>query len=168
MLLLDNHTIVLAASDVTDFVACGHLAGQKLAITRGERGKPRKADDPHLELMRRRGDAHEREQLKRLSEACGGHADLSTDHGPVRSLADLERAAEATADAMRTGAPLIYQATLFDGRWQGRVDFLRRIEAPSGLGSYAYEVVDTKLARRVKPAFVHQLSLYARLAGALQ
>lgn len=168
MLRLDNHTIVLAASDVTDFVACGHLTAQKLAIARGERGKPRKAEDPHLELMRRRGDAHEREQLQRLSDACGGHVDLSSDDGPLRSLADLERAAGATADAMRVGAPLIYQATLFDGRWQGRVDFLRRIEAPSGLGSYAYEVVDTKLARRVKPAFVHQLTLYARLAGAVQ
>lgn len=59
MLLLDDHTIVLAASDVTDFVACEYLAGQKVAIGRGERGKPRRAEDPHLELMRRRGDAHE-------------------------------------------------------------------------------------------------------------
>jgi predicted RecB family nuclease len=168
MLLLDDHTIVLAASDVTDFVACGHLAGQKLATARGERGKPRKAEDPHLELMRRRGDTHEREQMQRLSEACGGHVDLSSDEDPLGSLVDLERANGATADAMRAGAPLIYQATLFDGRWQGRADFLRRIEAPSALGDHAYEVVDTKLARRVKPAFVHQLSLYARLTGAVQ
>ena len=33
---------------------------------------------------------------------------------------------------MRAGAPLIYQAQLFDGRWQGRLDFLRRIEMRVG------------------------------------
>ena len=57
------------------------------------------------------------------------------------------------------GAALIYQPTFFDGRWMGRADFLRR----AGDG---YEVLDTKLARAVKPAMVHQLALYARLAGA--
>jgi len=167
MLLLDDDTLVLAASDVTDFVACGHLVAQKLAIVRGERSKPGYADDPHLELMRRRGDAHEREQLELLSAECGGHVDLSE---AVRSSSrdGVERAAEATVSAMREGVPLIFQATFFDGRWQGRTDFLRRIDAPSALGDYAYEVLDTKLARHVKPAVVHQLSLYARLLGQVQ
>ena len=59
---------------------------------------------------------------------------------------------------MRDGVALIFQALLFDGRWQGRIDFLRRVEIPSALGGRAYEVVDTKLARRVKPSVVHQLS----------
>ena len=66
---------------------------------------------------------------------------------------------------MREGAPLIYQAQFFDGRWQGRADFLRRLPAPSDLGDHAYEVLDTKLARQVKPQVVHQLSLYSRLLG---
>ena len=30
---------------------------------------------------------------------------------------------------MRDGAPLIYQAQFFDGHWQGRADFLRRVAA---------------------------------------
>ena len=65
---------------------------------------------------------------------------------------------------MRSGVPLIYQATFFDGRWQGRTDFLRRIEiAIRASAPYAYEVVDTKLARDVKPYVVHQLCLYNRL-----
>ena len=69
---------------------------------------------------------------------------------------------------MRDGAPLIFQAQLFDGRWQGRTDFLRRIDAPSDLGDHAYEVLDTKLARQVKPAVVHQLALYSRLLARVQ
>lgn len=164
---LDDDTLVLAASDVTDFVACGHLTVQRLAIVRGERGKPRELDDPHLELIRRRGDAHEAEQLERLSDACGGHVDLTSDRRS-NSRGELERAAEATAAAMRDGAPLIFQGTFFDGRWQGRVDFLRRVEQPSNLGDHAYELLDTKLARHVKPAVVHQLSLYSRLLGRVQ
>ena len=64
---------------------------------------------------------------------------------------------------MQDGAPLVYQATLFDGQWQGRADFLRRIDFPSQFGDYGYEVLDTKLARSTKPEVVHQLSLYNRL-----
>jgi uncharacterized protein len=93
--------------------------------------------------------------------------DLSTDQlALTREL--LEEAAEQTAQAMREGAPLIYQAQLFDGHWQGRADFLRRIPLPSALGAHGYEVLDTKLARGLKPTVVHQLSLYNRLVGQVQ
>ncbi|MBB4664791.1 TM0106 family RecB-like putative nuclease [Conexibacter arvalis] len=167
MLLFPDDRICLSASDVTDFLACGHLAAQKLAIARGERARPRPEDDPHTELIRRRGDEHEREQLARLSEACGACVDLTRDRSPGTPEA-LRDAAEATAAAMRDGAPLIFQATLFDGRWQGRIDFLRRVAIPSDLGPFAYELLDTKLARQVKPGAVHQLSLYSRLLSQVQ
>ena len=81
---------------------------------------------------------------------------------------DLEAAAAQTSKAMRDGAPLIYQAQFFDGRWQGRADFLRRVPRPSDLGDHSYEVLDTKLARQIKPHVVHQLSLYSRLLGEAQ
>lgn len=68
----------------------------------------------------------------------------------------------------RVGAALIFQATFFDGQWQGRADFLRRVDRPSALGDFSYEVIDTKLARYVKPETVHQLSLYSRLLGEAQ
>jgi len=69
---------------------------------------------------------------------------------------------------MREGAPLIHQAQFFDGRWQGRADFLRRIETPSKLGAHAYEVLDTKLAKQIKPTVVHQLSVYNRMLADIQ
>ncbi len=69
---------------------------------------------------------------------------------------------------MQDGADLIYQAPLFDGQWRGIVDFLRRIPGESAFGDYAYEVLDTKLARQVKPHFVHQLCLYSELLAAVQ
>lgn len=167
MLRLDDGSLVLAATDLTNHLACPHLTQQRLAIARGERGKPRPADDPHADLIRARGDRHEQEQLERLAAECGGYVDLSTEEG-LYTRAGLETAAAKTLDAMASGAPLIFQAQFFDGRWQGRADFLRRIQTASQLGAYAYEVLDTKLARQVKPHVVHQLSLYNRLLGALQ
>jgi predicted RecB family nuclease len=167
MFVLDDGRPVLSATDLTSFLACGHLAAQRLATARGERARARPGDDPYGDVLKRRGDAHELEQLARLSAECGRHVDLSRDVRPwVRE--ELETAASATEAAMRAGAPLIFQATLFDGRWQGRADFLRRMEEPSALGEFSYEILDTKLARHVKPAVVHQLSLYSRLMAAVQ
>jgi predicted RecB family nuclease len=167
MFALADGTLVVAATDLTNHLACTHLTQQRLGVARGERAKPRPADDPHADLIRDRGDRHEREQLGRLSAECGGHVDLSSDDHPYTREALDDRAA-ATVRAMRQGAPLIYQAQFFDGRWQGRADFLRRIPVTSGLGEHAYEVLDTKLARQVKPQVVHQLSLYNRLLTEVQ
>lgn len=167
MLRLADGSLVLAATDLTNHLACAHLAQQHLAIARGERGRPRPVDDPHAKLAADHGEAHEAAVLERLSAECGGHVDLSSDRWP-RTREDLKAAAAATAEAMRGGAPLIYQAHFFDGRWQGRTDFLRRVPIGSRLGDHAYEVLDTKLARQVKPQVIHQLSLYNRLLAEVQ
>ena len=167
MLTHDGGWMVLAPTDLTNHLACPHLTQQRLAVARGERTKPKPADDPHAELVRKRGDAHEQAQLARLSAECGGHVDLTPDEFP-RTTEELEAAAARTTAAMESGEGLIYQAFLYDGRWQGRADFLRRVPAPSALGDFSYEVLDTKLARRVKPHFVHQLSLYNKLVAGIQ
>ena len=59
-------------------------------------------------------------------------------------------AAKLTEQAIRRGDQVVYQATFFDGRWLGLADFLLRVERPSDLGGWSYEVVDTKLARHVR------------------
>ncbi len=46
---------------------------------------------------------------------------------------------------MRDGADIMYQAALADDTWAGRADFLRKVDSPSDLGSWSYEVIDTKL-----------------------
>ena len=69
---------------------------------------------------------------------------------------------------MQTGAEGIYQATFYDGNWRGHADVLRRVEVPSDLGAWSYEVWDTKLARHVKGSAVLQLSLYTQMLGAAQ
>ncbi len=167
MLKLDDDTLVLAATDLTNHLACPHLIQQRLAIARGERAKPPPADDPHADLIRSRGEEHERNVLAQLTANQDGYVDFSGNDGLHTRKALLRAAAEA-AEAMRAGGPVIYQAPLFNGRWQGRADFLRRVATPSNLGAWSYEVLDTKLARDAKPEYVHQLSVYSELLALVQ
>ena len=89
------------------------------------------------------------------------------------TLATAERIArgrDATLEAMRAGADVVFQAALFDGRRLGYADFLRRVERPSDLGEWSYEVWDTKLARHAKAsasaAALHVLGSARGVAGA--
>src|SRR4051812_46502452 len=168
MFSLDDDTLVLSATDLTNHLACAHLTQQRLAIARGERTKPPPVDDPHGDLVRQRGDEHETEQLAKLvATAHGEHVDL-TMREPVFTREGLEALADEALDAMRRGVALISQGVLFDGRWQGRVDVLRRVPIASDLGAHSYEVIDMKLARQIKPHVVHQLSLYSGLLARAQ
>ncbi len=163
----DADELVLSATDLASFLACEHLSQEQLRAALDLRGKLPRDESPHGDLVRERGDRYEAEQLARLSARAGGHEEIALPaYGYGRP--ELEAAAHRTEAHMRAGVPLVYQAAFFDGRWQGRVDFLRRVEQPSRLGDHAYEVVDTKLARSVKPQVVHQLSLYARLVARVQ
>jgi len=69
---------------------------------------------------------------------------------------------------MRAGPDVIYQGTLFDGRWLGFPDFLMRDERPSELGAWSYEVADAKLAREAKAAAVLQTSVYSQMLARVQ
>ena len=75
---------------------------------------------------------------------------------------------DLTLEAMRAGADVIHQAVLFDGRRLGYADFLRRVEQPSHLGSWSYEVWDTKLARHAKASAVLQVCIYSELLAGMQ
>jgi len=57
MFALADGTLVLAATDLTNYLAGAHLTQQRLGVVRGERSKPRPAEDPHAELVRERGRA---------------------------------------------------------------------------------------------------------------
>jgi len=65
---------------------------------------------------------------------------------------------------------VIYQGRLEDdgGRWSGYPDFLLRVDRPSALGGWSYEVLDAKLARRAKGEALLQLLLYSDLLAQAQ
>ena len=69
---------------------------------------------------------------------------------------------------MGRGVDAIYQATFLQGQWGGRADFLLRVETPSELGPWSYEVVETKLAKSTKARALMQLCFYSELVAAIQ
>ena len=69
---------------------------------------------------------------------------------------------------MRSGTGAIVQADLNSGRWRGRADVLLKVNRPSALGAWSYEVVDTKLARETRGGTILQLCLYSELIADIQ
>src|SRR5438094_9152363 len=124
---LTDGRLLLSASDLTGFLECPHLTQQELSATRGEVVRPER-DDPELELMARHGTAHEQAHLELYARDNKRVARIETAEA---SLASYAKAREQTLEAMRSGVDVIYQATLFDGRWLGYADFLEPNEAPS-------------------------------------
>jgi predicted RecB family nuclease len=82
---------------------------------------------------------------------------VSTASASIRTLS-LKRSTQCVL-----ARPFIAQGALQAGRWGGRADILRRIEKPSDLGAWSYEVVDTKLACETKGNTVLQICLYSDL-----
>ena len=158
MQLLDGRP-VFSATDLVGFLACEHLTALELAAAAGLVERPVRPD-PELDVIQRRGLEHERRFLGDL-EAAGRRATrIETDETIEDRAARLRLAAAQTEEAIRRGDDVIYQATFFDGRWLGFADFLLRVETPSALGSWSYEVADTKLARHTKASALLQICSY--------
>ncbi len=154
--------LVLSPTDLNDYVECQHLTTLALEVARGERKRPYLADE-HAELLRRKGEAHERAYLESLRAA--GRQIVEIDLGEPW---DFDAAARQTAKAMHAGAEVISQATFVLGQWRGRADFLLRIDGPTRLGAWGYEALDAKLARAEKPTYVLQLCFYNDGIAAVQ
>lgn len=155
-----GHGIQLSATDLVGHLNCRHLTSLDRAVAQGTLAKPT-SFDPFLEILWERGAIHEQAYLDHL-KASG------LDAVRIDGVDITASSAEQTLRAMRSGVPIIVQGALLNGRWSGRADVLRRVEVPSGLGGWSYEVVDTKLARETKGGTVLQLCLYSDLLGPAQ
>lgn len=165
MQLIDGR-LVYSASDLVGFLECRHLANLERAAVEGHLRRPMRAD-PVLDRIAQRGREHEARFLSELATDGVRVFEITADEEvPVSER--IARGREATLGAMRAGADVIYQAVLFNGRGLGYADFLRRVERPSELGGWSYEVWDTKLARHAKASAVLQLCIYSDLLGAVQ
>ncbi|WDZ82065.1 TM0106 family RecB-like putative nuclease (plasmid) [Ensifer adhaerens] len=149
-----------SATDLVGHLNCGHLTALDLQVADGALEKP-KIWDPLLEILQQRGAVHEAAYIEHL-EASGLAITV------VEGKGVDDAAVAATIAAMKAGAPIIVQAALRTAPFSGRADILRRIEEPSDLGAWSYEVIDTKLARETKGGTVLQLCLYADLVGDIQ
>jgi len=159
MLLLDG-ILQLSGSDLVGHLNCRHLTELEKAAAKGELQKVFN-HDPLLRILAERGREHERGYVEHL-RASGFEVHEVSGNGVTGELV------EETSEAMRKGVEVISQGAFTDGRWRGRTDILRRVEVPSRLGSWSYEVIDTKLAMETKGGTILQLSLYSELLAAIQ
>ena len=158
--------LTYSATDLVGFLECGHLTSLDRAAAWGHLERPVRAD-PVLDRIAERGRHHEERFLDSLVSEGFRPVNLEPDPNLPRAQR-LARGREETLDAMRAGVDVIYQAVLFDGRRLGFADFLRRVEGPSALGPWSYEVWDTKLARQAKASAVLQLCMYSDLLAGYQ
>lgn len=151
--------ILFSATDLMRFMGCAHATQLDLLRMRGEGPEPGQ-DTEDAALLQKQGDAHEAAHLAKL-KAPGRHV-IEIDRG------DLAANAEETRAALATGAEVVFQGAFLASNWGGWSDFLERVERPSVLGPFSYEVADTKLKRQPHPKHVLQLVLYSDLLTEIQ
>ena len=118
--------ILFSPSDLNGFLACEHLTALELAGA----AKP-EPDDPQVELIRRKGEEHERAYLEALRAQGKSITEIEIEER------DWQAAAVATEAALRSGVDVVYQGVFVDARWRGVADFLLRQD------DGGYEAFDT-------------------------
>lgn len=155
-----GRAIQLSASDLVGHLNCRNLTELDIGVANGTIAKP-KVWNPLLDVLRERGLRHEQDYVEHL-RSKGLEIEAIVGVG-------LDSAAvAATAEAMKLGRAVIVQGAFLADMRGGRTDVLLRVERPSDLGSWSYEVVDTKLSRETKGGTVLQLCLYSELVGRVQ
>lgn len=164
---LSDDRVLLSATDLMRFAGCQQATAFDLAWMRGEGPKPRE-DSPDARLLAKKGDAHEAVHLETLKEKIGPRGGHVVEFARGRIVED----AESTRAALAQGSEVIFQGALLGGTeaaaWGGWSDFLERVDRPSALGAFSYEVADTKLKHKVVPKHVLQLALYSDLLAEVQ
>ena len=158
MRLVDD-LLRLSATDLANHLGCLHLSQQNRAVAEGRAQRPR-WKDPLADLLRERGFEHEKAYLSHLRSSGNLHI--------VEIDRDDTAGSDKTTAAMRAGADVIYQAQLGGERWYGIADFLRKVERPSALGAWSYEVTDAKLATETRAGTILQLCVYSELVAGVQ
>jgi len=157
--------LVLAATDLSNFLACPHRTALDLAAALGQLDPPEMRIDTMLRLLRERGEAHERAYLQHLRDQRLSVVEIPSEGSPAARVV-------WTLDALTSSADVIYQGAFSGDGWVGYADILRKVPCPIGvrssLGDFHYEAYDTKLARETRGGTVLQLALYAELLGNAQ
>ena len=162
---ITDKAAVLAATDLSNFLACQHRSALDLAAAMGKLGVPAAPLDVALKLLREKGAAHERAYVEHLRAQGLPVVEIQVDAAPDERVSQ-------TVIALKSGADVICQGAFAGQGWIGYADVLRKEPCPPGirssLGDFYYEPYDTKLARETRGGTILQLALYADLLGEIQ
>lgn len=157
---ISNDILLLSGSDLVGHLNCRHLTELENAVAKGLLKKSVNRD-PLLQILWERGLEHEKAYVEHLRSAGFEVVEIA-------GVGVEDQLVEATLKAMQSGVAIIVQGAFKRNGWVGRTDILRRVETPSALGAWSYEVIDTKLATETKGGTVLQLCLYSDMVGASQ
>jgi len=144
--------IIYSASDLASAARCEYALLRSFDAKLGW-GEGVSVEDELLARTAALGDEHEQRRLDQLRADHDGEVAVIGRPFPF-TVENITAAAEATRRAIDRGAPVIYQAAMFDGRFIGFADFLVRRDGQ-------YQVSDTKLARSAKVTALLQIAAYA-------
>jgi predicted RecB family nuclease len=158
MRIIDN-VVHYSASDIASFLDCPHILTLDRLALEGRLDRPE--TDGYVRLIQDKGNRHELAYLEQLKASGSAVVEISNRGTLADRLA-------ATSQALTAGPDIIYQAALKSDPFMGYADFLRKVDRPSRLGAYSYEVVDTKLSHKTKARYVIQLANYSRMLAEAQ
>jgi uncharacterized protein len=142
--------LVFSPSDLNRYLASPFASWMDRLYLENRRVVRPDAESDEQKLIAQIGDQHEATVLADLRALEAGLVEVSKDGEAIH----------ATLRAIKSGAPVIYQAALECGRFSGFADFLM-------LNAYGeYQVWDTKLANSPKPYYAIQLCCYSEMLAA--
>jgi len=153
-----DETYIYSPSDLVTHLESDYVSWMDRFALDHPGGADRDQTEDTDNILRIKGQEHERDFLARLKDSNRDVYEVPAEPDGVAT----------TWRAMKDGREVIYQAKLQRDSFTGFADFLMRVEGRSALGSYHYEVWDTKLARSLKPYFPIQLCCYAEMLEAAQ
>lgn len=157
---LKQGSIIFSPSDLSNHISCKHITNLNKKALLKEIDKPGNYQNRVLDMLREKGEAFERDYLHKLELEGKTIVKISKEN---------PNAEQDTIVAMQEGKDIIYQARLVEGNeWSGWADFVIKVEKPSDLGDWSYEVLDTKLATETRAGTILQIALYSERIGVIQ
>jgi uncharacterized protein len=151
--------LVFSASDLAIASECQWAQVRRIDKSLGHNITVPKDEDAMLQRAGRLGDLHELRKLEEYRRLFpGAVVEIERPDYQDKTVSmetQMSELSAQTLDALKAKAPVVFQATFFDGEFQGFADFLVLTED----GEYA--VYDTKLARKAKITALIQLAAYA-------
>lgn len=161
--------IVYSPSDLTTFMNSPFASWMQRWEIEDPLTVPEKDPESGLtEILSKKGYEHEQSLLayfkteKKYAVAEITNECLSVDKESISFL----RKSDATKEAIKSGADIIFQAALESGNFRGYADFLVKIDSNSK--NPKYEIWDTKLSSIVKPQHIIQLCCYSEMLTSCQ
>ena len=155
----EHSKIIFSPSDLANHISCKHLTNLNKKAVLGELKKP-VYKNRVLDMLRERGLNFEQAYLNELRLAGKNIVEIQQEN---------TNAEQDTIAAMKAGVDVIYQARLVEqGEWGGWADFILKVDTPSDLGNWSYEVLDTKLATETRAGTILQIALYSEKISVIQ